>query len=133
MALDKRFHNGEVFDWALFTREQSIEDQHNAISRLKQVYDGQPFLGQGLSNGGNDVVLLEHAYPDDLQGVITIGTPFMTSNDERFLAFFDTVDQDVSDASRRDPVRGAWRSPCGDRAARRNSRQGGGQRTMKVT
>lgn len=96
IVLDKRFHNGGGTDWSLFTREQVAADAHDVVERLKPVYT-EAWISSGFSNGGTDVVSFRQKYPDDVVGTVALGAPFMRSNDERFLAFFDSVDASCQD------------------------------------
>jgi hypothetical protein len=91
LVLDKRFHNGQGTDWSLFTRDQVAADAHDVIGRLKPSYTA-PWVSSGFSNGGVDVVNFRAHHPDDVVGTLALGAPFMEPDDQRFLAFFDTVD-----------------------------------------
>lgn len=96
LVLDKRFHNGNGDDYAHFTRKQVADDAHDVVVRMRDLYTGA-WLGSGLSNGGVDMVSFRQHYPDDVDATVAFGAPFMVPEDQRFLAFFDTVDAACQD------------------------------------
>ncbi|WP_170319383.1 hypothetical protein [Polyangium spumosum] len=96
LVLDKRFHNGNGDDFSLFTRKQVADDAHDVVVRLRELYKSA-WIGSGFSNGGVDMVSFRRHYPDDVDAAVAFGSPFMTAEDTRFLAFFDTVDATCQD------------------------------------
>ena len=96
LVLDKRFHNGNGDDFSHFTRKQVADDAHEVVDRLNDLYTSA-WLSSGFSNGGVDMVSFRHHYPDDIHATVAFGAPFMVPEDERFLAFFDTVDATCQD------------------------------------
>ncbi|MCY1054796.1 hypothetical protein [Nannocystis sp. SCPEA4] len=111
LVLDKRFHNGNGDDYSHFTRKQVADDAHAVVVRMRDLYTGA-WLGSGFSNGGVDMVSFRQHYPDDVDVTVAFGAPFMVPDDERFLAFFASVDADCQDR-----LEGIQRTVLGTRRA----------------
>lgn len=95
LVVEHRFYGAsrpaEPIPWAHLTIDQAAHDVHRIVEIFRALYPG-PWVSTGVSKGGMTAVFHHTRFPGDLDGTIAYAAPFsLALEDERYLAFFDTV------------------------------------------
>ncbi len=77
--------------WQYLTNDAAIEDYHQIITKLKQLYTGK-FISTGISKGGETVLIYKSKYPKDIDIAVPYVAPLInTQEDPRTTHHINTV------------------------------------------
>ncbi|WP_342381195.1 hypothetical protein NVS55_16130 [Myxococcus stipitatus] len=77
-------------DWSQLTIRQSADDFHRIVEAFKPLYPAR-WISTGASKGGETMVFFRRFYPDDVHGTVAYVAPLARFDDDRFIAFQESV------------------------------------------
>lgn len=80
--------------WKYLKNDQAIEDYHQLVVKLKDLYSGK-WISTGISKGGETVLIYKSKYPDDVDVAVPYVAPLINGlEDPRTQDFIDTNGSD---------------------------------------
>ncbi len=77
--------------WPYLKNDQAVEDYHQLVTKLKQLYTGQ-WISTGISKGGETVLIYRFKYPEDMDMVVPYVAPMINGQeDPRTVEHYHTV------------------------------------------
>lgn len=80
--------------WKFLKNDQAIEDYHQLVIKLKDIYSGK-WISTGISKGGETVLIYKSKYPDDVDVAVPYVAPLINGvEDPRTQEYIDTNGSD---------------------------------------
>lgn len=84
----------EPIPWEYLKNDQAIEDYHQLVMKLKNIYSGK-WVSTGISKGGETVLIYRSKYPDDVEVAVPYVAPLINGvEDPRTQQFIDSNGSD---------------------------------------
>ena len=84
----------DPIQWEYLKNDQAIEDYHQLVVKLKDIYSGK-WISTGISKGGETVLIYKSKYPDDVDVAVPYVAPLINGlEDPRTQEFIDTKGSD---------------------------------------
>jgi hypothetical protein len=94
VAVEYRFYGKSrpnPIPWEYLTNDQAIEDYHNIVVKLKELYTGK-WISTGISKGGETALIYKSKYPKDVDVAMPYVAPLIdTEEDSRTVVHTKTV------------------------------------------
>lgn len=84
IAVEYRFYGKsrpEPLPWEYLTNDQAIEDYHDIVSKLKQIYSGK-WISTGISKGGETALIYKSKYPNDVDVAMPYVAPLINTQED---------------------------------------------------
>ncbi|WP_316636295.1 S28 family serine protease [uncultured Flavobacterium sp.] len=84
IAVEYRFYGKsrpEPLPWEYLTNDQAIEDYHDIVSKLKQLYLGK-WISTGISKGGETALIYKSKYPNDVDVAMPYVAPLINTQED---------------------------------------------------
>ncbi len=94
VQVEYRFYGKSRLDpipWKYLKNDQAIEDYHQLVTKLKQIYTGK-WISTGISKGGETVLIYRAKYPEEMDMAVPYVAPLIDGQeDSRTMEHYHTV------------------------------------------